>query len=71
MTLRFHRELYDGKAVDAAVKRFGEYAAFTLSEEPAYWVVAFEPAEGVDARELGGELGNCALGLTIEQRGSA
>jgi hypothetical protein len=69
MTLRFHRQLYDGKAVDAAVKQFEDFATFELSEEPEYWVVGVGGASDEELRELVGELGNFALGLTIQQRG--
>ena len=69
MTLRFHRQLYDGKAVDSAVKQFEGFGTFALSEEPDYWVVAIGGAAGEELAELAGELGNFALGLTIQQRG--
>lgn len=69
MTLRFHRELYDGKAVDAAVKQLADYATFELIEEPSYWVVTIEAEDADETRAVAGELGNFALGLTIQQRG--
>jgi len=69
MTLRFHRQLYDGKAVDAAVKQFDDFATYELSEEPDYWVVAVGGADDAELKQLVGELGNFALGLTIQQRG--
>ena len=70
MTLRFHKELYDGEAVDQAVKELAEWAEFELSEEPGYWVVAVTPAADVDGAMVRGELSNYALGLTIERRGA-
>jgi len=68
VTLRFHRELYDGKAVDAAVRQYDGYAEFELTEEPDYWVVAVSLSDPDARRALAGELANYALGLTIEQR---
>ena len=69
MTLRFHKTLYDGEAVDQAVKELSDWAEFTLSEEDGYWVVAIAPGEDVDGAMVRGELSNYALGLTIERRG--
>ncbi len=77
--LRFHRTVYSGKALDEAVKRFAAFAAFELSEEPDHWVVQLTglgpPTQvGVgrdDAareRQVAGELGNYALGLTVQKR---
>jgi len=68
VTLRFHRELYDGAAVDAAVKQYDGYAEFELTEDPDYWVVAIALDDDAARRELAGELANYALGLTIERR---
>jgi hypothetical protein len=70
VTLLFHREIYDGKAVDAAVKQYGDYAEFELVESPDHWIVSVTLADEDDLRALAGELGNYALGLTIQQRGA-
>jgi hypothetical protein len=74
VTLLFHREIYDGKAVDAAVKQYGDYAEFELVESPDHWIVSVtaggKGADEDDLRALAGELGNYALGLTIQQRGA-
>ncbi len=69
--LRFHQDLYDGFAIDEAVKIYGPYAAVELVREPsAYFVrltaTADALAQGIDERTLGAELANYALGLTIE-----
>jgi len=66
VTLRFHRTIYDGKAVDEAVKRFSGFAAFELVEEPQHWVVTLSAGDGARERQIAGELGNFALGLTIK-----
>jgi len=67
--LRFNRAIYRGEAVDAALEAFSGFAAFEQSEEPQHWVVRVhvEPAER--ERQVAGELGNYALGLTLRQRG--
>jgi hypothetical protein len=70
VTLLFHREIYDGKAVDAAVKQYEGYAEFELVESPDHWIVNVALADEDDLRALAGELGNYALGLTIQQRGA-
>ena len=66
--LRFHRELYAGEAVDAAVKVFAGLARFELVEEAEHWVVRLTEYDEERAREISGELANYALGLTIERR---
>jgi hypothetical protein len=90
--LRFHRQIYRGTAVDEAVKSFGAFADFALTEEPDYWVVQLTakdpdpsgqaPRHSLGAadsprsaqlaareRKIAGELGNWALGLTVQKRG--
>ncbi len=68
--LRFHRQLYSGEAVDQAVKAFAGFAAFELERTDDHWVVRMRPSDARLARRLAGELGNHALGLTV-QRGGA
>lgn len=68
--LRFDRQLYSGEAVDQAVKAFAGFAAFELEQTDAHWVVRVTPRDPKLARRLLGELGNHALGLTV-QRGGA
>ena len=68
--LRFHREIYAGEAVDAAVKTFAGVASFDLVEETKYWVVRLTDYEEQRAGEIAGEFANHALGLTIERRGA-
>ena len=70
--LRFHHELYDGFAIDEAVKAFADFARFELVREKEGYVVRLECdaadlPEGVDAATLGYELANYALGKTIER----
>jgi hypothetical protein len=66
--LRFHRDLYAGTAVDAAVAAFREVAECRLREQPDHWVVEVTALGEAPAAEVAAELANYALGLTIEQR---
>lgn len=63
--LRFHRALYDGKAIDEALKTFAAHASFEQAEEPTHWVVRITAKDAARERRIAGELGNFALGLTI------
>lgn len=74
--LRFHEELYDGFAIDEAVKAYASYAEAELSREGVAYVVrvtALPSAadDGIDEATLAAELSNYALGLTIERGGKA
>lgn len=64
--LRFHRELYDGKAVDEALKTFGKFATFEQAEEPTHWVVRVNGNDAAREQRIANELANFALGLTIK-----
>lgn len=68
--LRFHRQLYSGEAVDQAVKAFARFAAFELERTDDHWVVRMRPNDPALARRLAGELGNHALGLTVQRGGT-
>jgi hypothetical protein len=61
--LRFHRELYDGKAIDEALKTFAAYAQFEQAEEPTHWIVR---VSGDREKRVANELANFALGITIK-----
>ncbi len=69
--LRFHAELYDGFAIDEAVKTYSEFATFELSKEAGGFIVKVheKPEEegGADAALVAMELLNFALGKTIER----
>lgn len=73
--LRFHRELYDGNAIDEAMKVFAAHATFEQAEEPAHWILRVTGRDsGRDPsreKRIAGELANYALGLTIGARGSS
>jgi len=67
--LKFNRSIYDGFAVDEAVKVFATFARFELREEPEHWVVELAAEGEARERQIAGELGNYALGLTVRKRG--
>jgi hypothetical protein len=71
MILRFHREVYAGTAIDAALGRFAALAStrFDRSEDGDYFVVEVTAKTEARSRRVALELGNFALGLTIEQGG--
>jgi len=74
--LRFHEELYDGFAIDEAVKTYAAYATSELSREGGAYIVKVTAtseaeSEGIDERTLSAELANYALGLTIEKARAA
>ena len=68
-TLRFHKTLYAGEAVDAAMKRFERFAAFETEDDANYWIVRVTAHEARHQGPVERELGNFALGLTIERGG--
>ena len=61
--LRFHRGLYDGNAIDAALEVFAEHARSEQRVDDEHFVVAVSADE--DERVVARELANYALGLTI------
>ncbi|MBX3125823.1 MAG: HxsD-like protein [Polyangiaceae bacterium] len=67
--LRFAKDLYSGEAIDAAVKAYAEVCSATLSATDDYWCVVITEPVGVSEALIASELGNYALGLTIEDRG--
>ncbi|MEO7095006.1 MAG: HxsD-like protein [Polyangiales bacterium] len=69
--LRFHRELYDGKSIDEALKIFGAHAGFEQAEEPTHWIVRVTGADPAREKRIAGELANYALGLTIQRAGTS
>ena len=67
--MRFAKAIYRGEAVDEAVKKLDRYADFELVEEAEAWVVRLTAKKPALEKRIAGELGNFALGLTIEARG--
>lgn len=68
--LRFHRDLYDGRAVDEAIKTFERYAAIERAESESHWLVRVSADAPARERRVAGELSNFALGLTVRHQGS-
>ena len=68
-TLRFHKELYSGMAVDAAMKRFEGFATFEVADDASHWAVEVQATRPEHQLQIERELGNFALGLTIERGG--
>lgn len=68
-TLRFHKTLYAGEAIDAAMRRFDRFAAFETTDDEDYWIVRVEAKSAKHRAVLEHELANFALGLTIERGG--
>jgi len=66
--LSFDKSLYQGPCVDEAVKVYGRFATFELTEAPQAWVVAVSAADPAREQKICRELSNYALGLTITQR---
>lgn len=69
--LAFHKSLYAGKAIDEAVKVFGTHATFTLTETGSAWEVQVAAPDARKELRVSRELGNYALGLTVQSRQEA
>jgi hypothetical protein len=67
-TLRLHRDLYQGPALDEALGLFAEHGTFERKDEPLHWVVHITARTPERERRIAGELGNYALGLTVKGR---
>jgi hypothetical protein len=65
--LCFHRELYSGEAVDAAIETLTPWARLTREPTPTHWVVRITARSPAAERRVAGELANFALGLTVRQ----
>jgi hypothetical protein len=70
--LAFHQELYDGFAIDEAVKVYADYAGMDLERKEGGYIVRVtaHPSaieQGIDESVLCGEILNYALGKTIER----
>jgi hypothetical protein len=69
--LRLHRELYDGPAVEEAVKTFGRFGTLEQVADPAHFVVRVTCKTPPRERQVSRELSNFALGLTVKGRKSS
>jgi hypothetical protein len=68
---QFRADLYDGTAIDSAVKVYERFGAFELEKRDDVFVVRVTAKGSFDERDLADELDNFALGETIEKRGTA
>lgn len=68
--LRLHRDLYVASAVDEAVKLYAAHATITRADEGDHVVLRLESPRPGRAERVARELGNYALGLTIQARGT-
>ncbi|MCX4241926.1 HxsD-like protein [Paraliomyxa miuraensis] len=66
-SLRFHRELYPGEAVDEAIKTLAPWAEITREASPSHWIVRLSARSAAAERRVAGELMNFALGLTVRR----
>lgn len=69
ISLAFHKELYDGFALDEAVKVYERFGTFERAEEGGHWVIRISASSTPREERLARELSNYALGLTIERGG--
>ena len=69
--LRFHRELYDGKAVDEALKTFDRFATLEQVDDASHWVVRVTAKDASREQKIADEISNFALGLTIRAGGAS
>lgn len=65
--LRFHRDLYPGEAVDAAIRTFEPWARVEREASPSHWIVRITARSPAAERRVAGELANFALGLTVRE----
>ncbi len=66
--LRFQHDLYDAAALDEAIAVYGPYGTLDVTRDAGGSVVRVtSAADGVDERTLAAELGNYALGKSIEK----
>ena len=64
---RFHRDIYDAKAVDGAVEVYARFAVITAADEGEHRVVRVSAKTPARERKIALELANYALGLTRRQ----
>lgn len=66
ISVRLHGSIYSEASVQAAVAAFTEHATVEMSHDAGYWVVTVESEDPDRARLVAHELGNMALGLSID-----
>lgn len=69
--LRLHRDLYGARAIDDAIALYGGHATISKRDENAHVVVSISSEREGRAERVARELGNYALGLTIQAHAPA
>jgi hypothetical protein len=69
LDLRLHLELYASAAIDRAIAVYAGHAQIARTDEAAHAVLRIESPRAGRAALVARELGNYALGLTIQERG--
>lgn len=64
---RFHRSIYDLRAVEGAVKALERFAALAVAEEGEHHVVRVTAKSAARERKVANELCNHALGLARKE----
>lgn len=71
ISLRLHAEIYTEASVKEAVAAFTDHATVALSQDASHWVVTVEHEDPDRATLVARELGNMALGLSIDAQAAA
>lgn len=66
-SLRFHRDLYPGTAVDEAIKVYEPWVTIEREESASHWIVSIRGQDPALERRVAGELANYALGVTVRR----
>jgi hypothetical protein len=66
--LRLHRALYTTGAIDAAVELYAAHAKIARREDGEHVVLDIDSDRAGRAQRVAHELGNYALGLTVQAR---
>lgn len=66
--LRLHRSLYAGAAIDSAVELYAGHAAIARADDGEHVVLTITSERAGRADRVARELGNYALGLTVQAR---
>lgn len=64
---RFHRSIYDHRAVEGAVKALERFASFAVSEDGEHHLVRVTGKSAARERRVADELCNFALGLVRKE----
>jgi hypothetical protein len=67
--LRFHKTVYAGTAVDAAMKQVARFAGLEAVDDATHWVVRVTSKSPARERSVAGELSNHALAASAAARG--